>query len=147
MRKNKNMSISGTLVRRLTPTRLPVPSSIYTWRCEGSAPLRRSGEAEVLGVEALLVDRPVDGLHVEARLLDPLVVHHLAHVVPGGVGEEHSDAFVLPDVVLLDEAVRTRHGGAAAAADEQALMSDNRAHRREGLVVVGLHPVVGDLPV
>mmetsp|Transcript_54588 Transcript_54588/g.171408 ORF Transcript_54588/g.171408 Transcript_54588/m.171408 type:complete len:457 (-) Transcript_54588:91-1461(-) len=101
----------------------------------------------MLRIEALLAGSPENGLQVEAGLLDPLVVHHLAHVIPGGVGEQHGHALVLADVVLLDEAGRARHRGAAAAADEQALVPDDGAHGREGLVVVRLHPVVRDLPV
>ena len=66
---------------------------------------RREGphlsEAEMLRIEALLIHGPVDGLDVEARLLDPLIVHNIAHVVLRRVGKEHRHALVLAKLFSL----------------------------------------------
>mmetsp|Transcript_43744 Transcript_43744/g.69219 ORF Transcript_43744/g.69219 Transcript_43744/m.69219 type:complete len:221 (+) Transcript_43744:395-1057(+) len=101
----------------------------------------------MLGIKAFLVCCSFDFIRIETSLRNPIIVHHLAHVVPGGVSKQHSHSLVFPDVVLLDETVGTGHCGSATASNQQTLVPDDRAHCGKSLVVISLNPIIGDLSV
>merc|ERR1711957_672495 len=107
----------------------------------------RTTDFKVLGIKAFFFYRLVDRFHVEARLGDPIVIHHLAHVVPGRVGKKYSNALVFPDIVLLDKAEGTGHARSTTAPNQQALMTDDSAEHGERLIIVSLNPIIGDTPI
>merc|ERR1712137_138137 len=78
-------------------------------------------DLEMLRIETFLVHRPLDRLHVKTGLRNPVVTHHLAHVVARGVCEQYSHTLIFSNVVLLDEAVCTGHRRSTAAADQEPL--------------------------
>mmetsp|Transcript_4058 Transcript_4058/g.6604 ORF Transcript_4058/g.6604 Transcript_4058/m.6604 type:complete len:221 (-) Transcript_4058:614-1276(-) len=101
----------------------------------------------MLGIKAFLVCCSFDFIRIETSLRNPIVIHHLAHVIPGGVSKEHSHSLVFPNVVLLDKTVGTGHGRSTTAPNQQAFVTDDGAHCGESLVVVSLHPIISDLSV
>mmetsp|Transcript_93566 Transcript_93566/g.302371 ORF Transcript_93566/g.302371 Transcript_93566/m.302371 type:complete len:209 (-) Transcript_93566:896-1522(-) len=109
--------------------------------------LEVGSQPEQLREKTLLLSAPHNLVSLEALLGKPPVIEELAHVVTGGVGEEHCHALVGADVVLLDELVGPCHGGAAAAADHEAFVADDAAAHGKGLVVISLDPIVGEVLV
>merc|ERR1719478_2051974 len=83
----------------------------------------------------------------ETMFLHPVVRHELRHVVARGVRQEHHHLGILAQLHLPDEVHRTAHRRPAGAADEHALVADERARELEGLRVVDLAPVVDALLV
>mmetsp|Transcript_29998 Transcript_29998/g.64676 ORF Transcript_29998/g.64676 Transcript_29998/m.64676 type:complete len:438 (-) Transcript_29998:73-1386(-) len=102
---------------------------------------------EQLVVGALLVHGSGHLGHVEAVLLHPSVIHELAHVISGGIGQQDGTSLALRNFVLLDESVSTSHCGATAATDQQALMTNQGSAHRKCFIIIGLHPVVDDLTI
>merc|ERR1712032_1396496 len=87
-------------------------------QCSGSTAIEQLVEV------ALLLGGPNHIRRAELVLIQPRVVHELAHVVPRRVRKEDADALACANVVLVDESVGTGHRGAAAASDEEALVPD-----------------------
>merc|ERR1712159_858774 len=80
-------------------------------------------------------------------LLHPIILQKLAHVVPSAICKEDHDSLVLPNVVILDEAVCTCHRRTTAATNHETLMSDDIASHEECFVIIGLDPMVDNILV
>jgi hypothetical protein len=96
------------------------------------------GKAEV-GNRVLPVVLVGGRLHV-AHINAPPRVQEFGHVVPHAIREHHHDTLAL--LGLLGHLESCVEGGTAAAADKKSLFADEAASKEEGLLVLGLDPLI-----
>mmetsp|Transcript_11705 Transcript_11705/g.23551 ORF Transcript_11705/g.23551 Transcript_11705/m.23551 type:complete len:213 (+) Transcript_11705:1159-1797(+) len=74
--------------------------------------------------------------------LHPLGVEMLGHVVAHGVGQQHHDALIGPQLPLLTELHGGPHRGPCGASGEKAFLTDEASGHHEGLLVFRFDPFV-----